>query len=61
MEVGCMTSLFVVWATIALVERYLCGRGWLGAMLFAAEVTLLTPVFGIGLVIWVRHLLKECR
>lgn len=57
----CVTLFFVLWATITLVERYLCETSWPVAILVGGVVTLLTPVFGIGLVLWVWHLLRGCR
>jgi len=56
----CVTWFFVLWATITLAERYLCNRGWLVAIFVGGVVTLLTPLLGIGLVLWVWHLLRDC-
>jgi uncharacterized membrane protein AbrB (regulator of aidB expression) len=48
----CATLFFVLWATITLVERYLCEKSWLSAIFVGGVVTLLTPFLGIGLPHW---------
>lgn len=56
----CVTSFLLMWAVVTLMEHYLCGTNWLVAIFFGGLVTLLTPVFGIGLVLWVWHVLRDC-
>ena len=55
-----VTYAFLLWGFITLAERYLCGKSWLVAIFVATGVILLTPVFGIGLLLWIWHLLRGC-
>ena len=56
----CVTSFLLLWAVVTLTERYLCGTNWFVAIVFGGLVTLLTPVFGMGLVLWTWHVLRDC-